>query len=75
MPDCPASGQSGTGLKKTNDVDAGVSFLDANAQLWYHHHDEFHENGEKMAAKNNFFEMQFLIHPLKRRSFLKKTAD
>jgi hypothetical protein len=62
MPDCPASGQSGTGLKKTNDAgtgpvpdyahtvrhffspvpdensgcrnaDAGVSFLDADAQL------------------------------------------
>jgi hypothetical protein len=32
MPDCPASGQTGTGLKKT--IDAGVSFLDADAQLW-----------------------------------------
>jgi hypothetical protein len=64
MPNCPASDQSGTGLKKTNDAgtgpvldqaktvwhffgpvpgwnywcrnaDAGVSFLDADAQLWY----------------------------------------
>ncbi len=63
MPNCLASDQSGTGLKKTNDAgigpvpdqfkavrhffglvrdwnyrcrnaDAGVSFLDANAQLW-----------------------------------------
>jgi hypothetical protein len=23
MPDCPASGQSGTGLKKTNDAETG----------------------------------------------------
>jgi hypothetical protein len=69
MPNCPASDQSGTGLKKTNDAgtgpvpdqakavwhffwsgtrlellmpecrcrsaDAGFSFLDADAQLWY----------------------------------------
>jgi hypothetical protein len=66
MPDCPASDQSGTGMKKTNDAgtgpvpdqakavrhffgpvpdwnyqcrngDAGVSFLDADAQLWLLH--------------------------------------
>jgi hypothetical protein len=24
MPDCPASGQSGTGLKKTNDAGTGL---------------------------------------------------
>ncbi len=35
----------------------------------YNHHDEFHENGEKTAAKNNFFLMQFMKNPKKRRSF------
>ncbi len=51
MPDCLASSQSGTGLKKKltmpeqvryrtkigdagRNADAGISFLDADAQLW-----------------------------------------